>query len=313
MGGELGIRVAQLLEAEPRYTEIVGIDIDPPRRRLRRARFHRVHPAERDEIVDVIRAVDPQVVVHLGVYEPDARATPSSAARRTREGAIAVLGAAAQCPSLEHIVMRSGVEIYGRRRGAPMRPDEGCPTDPTTPFGVSLAAAERLATEAGQSAGVSVTRLRFSPVVGAHFPSPLGRLLRQPVVPFDPVADAPFALVHTEDAARAVVRAVRTRVDAPVNVGGRGVVSSFQAIRMGERIPVPVTSLAWQLAPALSSMFGAPIPPHVIELLRRGRCADVSSCAGLLGAEPELTTVEVVKELFDWATVTTLPAVEAVA
>lgn len=313
MGGELGTRVAQLLEADPRITEIVGIDIDPPRRRLRRARFHRVHPAERDEVVGLIHAVDPQVVLHLGVYEPDARATPASAARRTREGAIAVLGAAAQCPSLELLVVRSGVEVYGRRRGAPMRPDESCPTDPTTPFGESLAHTERLAVESGEAADVPVTRLRFSPVVGAHFPSPLGRLLRQPVVPFDPVADAPFALTYTEDAARAVVRAARARLDGPVNVGGRGVVSSWQAIRLGERIPLPTTGLAWKAMPAMSSALGAPIPPHVVELLRRGRCADVSSCAGLLGGEPELTTIEVVKELHDWATVTTLPAVEAVA
>jgi hypothetical protein len=35
--------------------------------------------------------------------------------------------------------------------------------------------------------------------------------------------------------------------------------------------------------------------------------ADVSACADLLGRAPELTSIEVVKELFAWASVTPLP------
>jgi len=35
MGGELGTRVAQLLEPRPEVDEIAGFDFMPPRRRLR--------------------------------------------------------------------------------------------------------------------------------------------------------------------------------------------------------------------------------------------------------------------------------------
>ena len=38
MGSELGSLVATMLEAEPWVGSLVGIDVDPPRRRLRRAR-----------------------------------------------------------------------------------------------------------------------------------------------------------------------------------------------------------------------------------------------------------------------------------
>ena len=41
MGGELGTRVAQLLEARTDVTEILGVDFVPPRRRLRRSEFRR--------------------------------------------------------------------------------------------------------------------------------------------------------------------------------------------------------------------------------------------------------------------------------
>ena len=41
MGGELGTRVAQLIEQRSWAGEVVGVDFVPPRRRLRRAVFHR--------------------------------------------------------------------------------------------------------------------------------------------------------------------------------------------------------------------------------------------------------------------------------
>ena len=47
MGGELGTRVAQLLEAERWVDALAGMDIDPPRRRLKRADFHRIDPRNR--------------------------------------------------------------------------------------------------------------------------------------------------------------------------------------------------------------------------------------------------------------------------
>ena len=64
--------------------------------------------------------------------------------------------------------------------------------------------------------------LRLAPVLGSHVPSPLGRLLRLPVVPVPALADPPFQLLHQEDAARAMVEALLRGVDGPLNVVGAG-------------------------------------------------------------------------------------------
>ena len=85
MGGELGTRFAQLLETNRDVSDIAGLDVDPPRRRLRRAEFHRINPRDRTRSVAFVRAFDPDVVVHLGIYEPNAadrsaRAPPSGRA-----------------------------------------------------------------------------------------------------------------------------------------------------------------------------------------------------------------------------------------
>lgn len=306
MGGELGSRVANLLEAAGWVDEIVGTDLDPPRRRLDRAGFHLIDPRDRDQAVALVRDFQPTAVVHLGVYEPNARSHPIDARVVTGASAIGVLGAAAQCRSLDRLVVRSGTEVYGRARWSPTRPDEDFPPRPTSAFGRSVLHVEAVADEVARVAEVPVCALRFAPLVGPHFPSPLGRLLRLPVVPVGAVADLPFALLHQEDAADAVVAALRDGVDGPVNVVGRGAVTAVQACRLGGRLPVPVVGPGWLAARVATELLGAPLPEHVRELLVRGRMADGGRAGDRLGWTPTRSTLDVVKELYEWAEVTYL-------
>lgn len=308
MGGELGTRVTNLLEADERIDEIVGVDVNPPRGRTSRARFHLLDPRDRPRTVDIVRDLDPTAVVHLGLYEPAARVSARAGSGLSEASALVALGAAAQCPSLDRMIVRSGIEVYGRPRGGPQRPDETVTPQPTTPWGRALARIEEMAFRAADVAGVPLTILRFAPVVGPHVPSPLGRLLRLPVVPISPVSDPPFSLLHQEDAAAAAVRALEAGLAATVNVVGPGAVTPFQAVRMGGRVPMPVLGAGWLGARAVCEMVGAPLPPHVIELLLRGRGADGALGEEALGLEPVRSTAQVVRELYEWADVVHLDA-----
>lgn len=303
MGGELGSLVASILETDETISELIGVDVDPPRRRLRRARFHRVAPTDRNQLVELITRFDPHVVLHLGVYEPDARATEREAARWTPAAALGVLGAAAECPSLEAIVVRSGTEVYGRRRGAVTRPDEDAPIAPTSPFGTQLAAVEQTALAAGRAAGVPTTLVRLAPVMGGHVPSPLGRLLRLPVVPFSLLADPAFDVVDGHDAAAALVAAASSRYDGAVNVAANGSITIRQALRSGSRRTIPFFGPEWSIARPILAMQGAPIPLHVMELVHRGRLADGSRAREILGVSPLLRTSEVIDRVFQWESV----------
>lgn len=313
MGGELGTRVAALLETDPRIDAILGLDCDPPRRRLQRAEFTMCDPRDRDGVVRTITDFEPTAMVHLGVYEPNARATAGEAIERTRQGARYALGAAAECPSVDRLVVRSGIEVYGRSTSHAARPDESRELRPTSEFGHVLAEVEQIARTAASTRGASATILRFAPIVGPHFPSPLGRYLRLPVVPIPPMAELPFALIHQEDAAAAIVRAVTVAPDAVVNVAAPGAVTPYQAVRLGGGVPVPVVGPGWFVARSISALLGSPVPDHVVELLRRGRIADGSAVSDLLDWQPTRTTIEVVTELFEWASVVYLRDGEEVA
>lgn len=304
MGGELGVRVANLLADTAGVDAILGIDIDPPRRRVGDVvGFVRVDPRKRREVVAVVRDFDPTVVAHLGVYEPNARTGPALAAELNQLGTLNTLGAAAECPALQRIVVRSGIEVYGRRRGQAVRPDESVPPDPTSSFGRQLVAVEELAIETGRAAGAVVTSLRFAPITGSALASPIGRYLRLPIVAFGGLADPPFALLHQTDAADAVLAAIAGGPDAPVNVVGDGATTPAQAARLGGRIALPIIGPQWQLARLGAELLGAPLPDHVQELLTRGRLADGSAAPDLLGIAPAWSTADVIRDLYEWAQV----------
>jgi UDP-glucose 4-epimerase len=315
MGGELGSRVATMLENEPWVGELMGIDNDPPRRRLRHAAFNLIQPSDRARIVDLVTGFNPHVLIHIAVWEPHSRANPARAEQLTSEAATSIISAAAECRALQNIVVRSGVEVYGRAHGAPTRPDESVVPDPTCAFGRTLLGIERTAGEVARRVGASVGAVRLAPVLGPHVPSPLGRLLRQPAVPFSVVADPPFAVLVDNDASRAFVAAARQRLDQPVNVVADGAITSLQAILRGRRLPVPLLGPAWYAARQLSKFTGAPIPEHVHEMMSRGRLADNGRMKDLLGIVPEVTTYEAIDALYAWPTIIriTKPAAGAAA
>lgn len=306
MGGELGTRVANLLEADDSVEAISGVDVDPPRRRLHRADFHRIDPRNRERTAALVHEFRPTVIMHIGTYEPYARSSPKAAVERTATGTLAVMHAAVDVGTVERIIVRSGIEVFGRRRGASPRPHDDDTVDPTTPWGHSLRHAERVSVDAGEALGATVTRLRFAPLVGPHFPSPLGRLLRQPVVPVALRHDPPFSVLHQEDAADALVAAVHHPHDGPVNVVGPGSITASRAARVGRRIPVPILGPGWRPARTVAELTGAPIPDHIYELLTRGRTADGSRAADRIRFTPRHRTPDVIEALYAWAEVTYL-------
>lgn len=314
MGSELGSLVAVKLEEEAWVGSLVGIDSDPPRRWLRKAEFHLLKPSQRDRIVEVVTAFNPHVLINLSVWEPDARAGLRDARAFTADAAMAIIGAAAECPALESIIVRSGIEVYGRGRGTPTRPDETAPLNPTSEFGKMLAGLEQQSAVLAARGGLAIGTLRLAPVLGKHVPSPLGRLLRQPVVPYSGLADSPFAVVQDGDAANAFVTAAARRLNEPLNLVASGEITTLQAALRGRRVPLPLLGPAWGLAGRLSNLFGAPIPDHVIEVMHRGRLADGSRAVEVLGSGPTFSTPAVIDNLYAWESVVRIGSInQAVA
>ncbi|MBM3659714.1 MAG: NAD-dependent epimerase/dehydratase family protein [Actinobacteria bacterium] len=313
MGGHLGTRVAQLLEARDDVEAVAGFDFVPPRRRLSRSLFKRIDPRDRDRLVEFVRGFAPTAVAHFGVYEPGARMGVRASVEASDDCTVNALGAAVRAGALDRVVVRSGLEVYGRGGHRHEVPDEHAPLGPTTPYGRICLDVEAHAAGLARRHGVPVAALRFAPISGSRAPSPLGRLLRLPAVPVPALADPPFQLLHTDDAARAMVAALVRQADGAFNVVGPGAASPWQAARLGNRVPVPFVGPGWLVATRVAELAGSPVPPHVLELIRKGCVADGGRAESELGLTDLVPTQEVVADLYAWASVTALPGSPTVA
>ena len=313
IGGELGSRVGALLEEQTWIGEIVGIDANPPRRRLRRTVVHVVEPHQHDAIAQRIVDANPHVIIHLGVWEPDARLSSHDAQMHTQAFAHAVFEAALRVPALESVVLRSGIEVYGKVGHSPQVPNEHQPLEPQSLFGHMLLGLEHKASELAIARGTTATLLRLAPVVGPHVPSPLGRMLRLPAVPFSPIGSARFSVIEDGDAAQAFVSATQHQPHGAVNVVADGSMSIAQAALAGHRLAIPTIGPGWWAAKSLAKIAGAPVPEHVVELLSHGRLASAESMLHMLNFEPLHTTKQVLTRLYEWPSVIRIQPTRKVA
>ena len=298
VGSELGSLATALLERDSRFVDVTGIDVHPPRRRLRRTEFIRVEHDDAARFESHVVRYRPDVVVHLGVWEPHARLGTDAARVATGAYAAALCGALRRLDGLSRLVIRSGVEVYGASRGVAV--DEQTPLAPTSTYGHMLASLEAMVAESAPRTA-TVTVLRLAPVLGAHVPSPLGRLLRLPLVPVDPLSRARFQVVADDDAARAVVHAATAGRHEAVNVVADGPVTIGSVMKLGRRLVVPVLPPAWPIASSMSTLAGAPLPDHVRELLRHGRTA--TTIKRDVEYRPMHSSTDVIARLYSWPSV----------
>jgi UDP-glucose 4-epimerase len=298
VGSELGSLATTLLEQDSRFTDIVGIDVHPPRRRLRRTAYERIDHEDTASFVRRVLAHRPDVIVHLGVWEPHARVGTRVARTATGNYARALCESLVRLDGLSRLVVRSGIEVYG----APLAsaPSESSAVVPTCAYGHMLASLEAMVADSAP-ATATVTTLRLAPVLGAHVPSPFGRLLRLPIVPVDPLSRAKFQVVADDDAARAVVHAACHGLHGAVNVAATHPITVAAAVRQGRRLIAPVFPPAWSLAASLTLLAGAPLPDHVRELLRHGRTA--ATHVHDVGYQPVHTTIDVIARLYSWPSI----------
>lgn len=298
VGSELGSLATALLEQQSSFGQILGVDVHPPRRRLRRTEFARIEHHNVAEFVRRASTYRPDVIVHLGVWEPHARLGTKDARTATGNYARALCETLTSLQGIQRVVVRSGVEVYGTSSGQTF--DEASAVRPTSTYGHMLTSLESMVADATSSSTIT-TVLRFAPVIGAHVPSPLGRLLRLPVVPVDPLSRSQFQVVADDDAARAVVHAATAGRREAVNIVADGPVTVSTVMRRGRRLVVPVLPYTWPIASSITTLAGAPLPDHVRELLQHGRLARTTTHD--IDYRPAHSTADVIARLYSWPSI----------
>ncbi len=241
----------------------------------------------RDESIDTI--------VHLDIRAEAARSEANF--EHTVMGSMTLLAAAAEAGARK-VVLRSTGAVYGARYSNPAYLDESrrIRLGGRSQYLRDLADVEKHAQEFVRAfPEVFLTVLRFAPVVGPTSTSPFMRYLRLDAPPvlagFDPL----FQLLHEEDAADAVVRALEADVRGAVNVAPEGVTPLLRILRfLGRRqLPVPpmLAGVSERLLPHMRSL------PIDASFLRFPCCPDNGRMKTELGFLPRHATSDTLKEL----------------
>ncbi|HXJ48979.1 MAG TPA: NAD-dependent epimerase/dehydratase family protein [Candidatus Acidoferrum sp.] len=282
----LGAEVARRLA--PHVPNLFGCDIKDPISALEEMDF--VHADVRHVAIGkLIRRLNVDTVVHLAVMV-DSPNDERSIHETDVIGTMNILaGCSAPNSHVRRLIVKSSQAVYGAGPTDPSFFSEEMTNSerPAPAVTRDLLDMEQLITEfavRNQSCSVSVMRLGFR----VSEDTTLARYLSLPIVPTFAGFDPRLQLLHEEDAAEAIVRAVLGHHPGVFNVAARGVVLLSQAIAIMGGRPAPVLPPygRWIGRMALRAVARVDVQAHLADVIAFGSVMDCSRLAAEFGWQP---------------------------
>jgi len=295
----LGGRFAQLLQADPDVTRVIGVDVVPPKEDLGDAEFVRAD-IRNPVIGKVIAHAEVDTVIHMAVI-----ATPVDAGGRATMKEINVIGtmqllaACQKAPSVRKLVVKSSTAVYG---SSPL--DPAMFTEDLEPNALARTGYAKDSVEvegyvrgfARRRPDVVVTTLRFANFVGPRVRTPLTSYFSLPVVPTVLGFDPRLQFVHERDGLETLWRTTMHDHSGTFNIAGDGVLTLSQAIRRAGRpsLPLPQPAAPW-IGGALRRLRVADFSSEQLRFLSYGRVVDTTRMREVLDFTPRYSS----REAFD--------------
>ena len=280
LGTFWGSHLAQQLERLPEVEMIVGLDTEEPRLPLERTEF--VKADSNYSILDrIVRATQVDTILHTHLIV-DSTELPGRALHEINViGTMNLLAAAGTAGSpVRKVIVKSSALTYGANYKDPyfFRESMTRSRPPRTRVERSLLEAASFVRDfAIDNPHVTVTKLRFTNVLGDDVTTPFSKALRLPIAPEILGFDPRLQFAHEIDVTGAMVFATRYNVPGVFNIAGDGAIpwSEVCAIVGRRRIPLPPILTQWAAEPLRMARI-LDLPPEVLSLLRYGRGVDNS-------------------------------------
>jgi UDP-glucose 4-epimerase len=300
--GDLGRLLLPQLERDPGVTRIVVFDIAAPTGTGPKVEFRHVdltRPGADEALSSALQSLKVDALYHLAFhYGP--RMARALVHELEVAGTLQVLAAVSRAGT-QRIVIQSLTAVYGAfpdnpaflREESPLR---GCPRSRMISDKVEVE--QQVRAFRTHHPERKVFLLRFAAVVGARMNNPLTRLLRGRVLPtllgFDPL----WQVLHEEDAAQALLLALRAERDGEFNIVSKGVLPlSGMARQAGGRVvplPQPVARGAIR---ALNATGALMVPLPLLNYVHFNCIADARRAEEVLGYKSRYHARDAVAEL----------------
>jgi UDP-glucose 4-epimerase len=273
-----GGRLAQLLERNPAFETIIGVDTADPRHELQRTEFVRVGTDD-GLLRRIVRAAAIDTVVDTRLVADMLQTSPSRAREVNVDGTRSVLAACSGRDSpVRKLVFKSSAHYYGSSGEDPAFFTEEMvrQTPPATALEADVIAAERLIGEyAQEQSGTTVTILRFAAAIGGELRTSHLGLLGLPVVPTILGFDPRWQFIHEDDVIDVLAHAVLADLPGPYNAAADGVLTLSEAVSLLGKTMLPVLP-PWGTVFAAVQLrrLGLRVPVEMLRDLRYGRGLD---------------------------------------
>jgi UDP-glucose 4-epimerase len=293
----LGAEVARRLAPHVQY--LFGCDVKDPISTLEEMDF--VHADARQVAIGkLIRRLKVDTVVHLAVMVDSPR-DERSIHETDVIGTMNILaGCSAPSSTVRRLIVKSSQVAYGAGpNDASFFSEEMTnPERPTSSITRDLLDMEQLVSEfalRNESCQVTVLRLGFR----VSEDTTLASYLSLPIVPTFAGFDPRLQLLHEDDAAEAIVRAVLGEHPGVFNVAAGGVVLLSQAIAIMGGTPAPILPpyARWIGRLALRAMTRVQLPAHLADVMAYGSVMDCSRLEVAFGWKPAYTSRQVMDGL----------------
>jgi UDP-glucose 4-epimerase len=291
IGNPWGARLAQRLERRDDVEAVIGIDTEPPPVHLERTEVLEAD-IRSPVLARLLPSVEADTLVHTGIlWYPE----PGKPARALHDinviGTLQLLAACERSPTIERVVVRGSAAIYGCEAAGPsFFTEEMARRFPLrTRFQRDIGELEGYFENfARRHSHLTCCMLRLQPELGPDPETPLARFLSLPAVPTQLGFDPRLQVLHSDDAAGALLAATIAPVRGAVNVAPSGSISLSRILRILGRpqIPIPHPLFAPAMARVGSRVGVGPLYGDAVRLLRYGRGVDNSRLREELGFEP---------------------------
>jgi UDP-glucose 4-epimerase len=282
----LGAEVARRLA--PQVPHLFGCDVKDPMSALEEMDF--VHADTRHVAIGkLIRRLNVDTVVHLAVMVDSPR-DERSIHETDVIGMMNILaGCSAPSGRVHRLIVKSSQAVYGADPTDPSFYSEEMTSVERQSSSVTrdLLDMEQLVTEfavRNESCRVGVLRLGFR----VSEDTTLARYLSLPIVPTFAGFDPRLQLLHEDDAAESIVRAVMGEHAGVFNVAAGGVVLLSQAIAIMGGSPAPILPPygRWIGRLALRALAGVQVQAHLADVIAFGSVMDCSKLEAEFGWKP---------------------------
>lgn len=298
-----GRNLVSLLEEDPEFDPIIGIDFIKPETPFKRVDFFQVD-LHNPLIAELLQVANVDTVCHLQFL--DSYASNEEYFDQNVMGAMDLLAAcaAAQVP---RVIIKSDLKVYGAsslnpnyiKEWADMR---GRHHHRYIQDRVEM---ERMVDRfARQNVTPKLTILRFASILGRTIDTPIMRYLDSNIVPTVIGYDPLFQFVHEKDVLRCLVHTMKTEATGVFNIAGEGALPLSQILRTGGKSPLPVpaqllkiTSTLWRKAGRTGVLASVPIEAGYLKYSCLG---DTTRMKQWLGFTPRYSSRETVREFFEY-------------